>query len=46
MSNANIRGQGNKGAKASLNVKVYLDMMLCIANLVDKRYSGGKFVVA
>ena len=42
MTNADARGQGNRGAKVSLNMKVYPYMILGIATLVNERYSGEK----
>ena len=37
MTSVDSRGQDDKGSKASLNVKVYPDMILGIANLVNER---------
>ena len=37
VTNTDVRGQGDTGANASLNVKVYPDMILGIANLVNER---------
>ena len=46
MINIEARGQGAKGTKSILSVKVHPSMILDIANLVDERYSGGKGIVA
>ena len=46
MTNADDRGKGTKEAKASLNAKVHPDMVLGIANSVNEKHSGVKYITA
>ena len=46
MTDAEVRGQGSKGSKSSINMKVHPNIVLGVDSLVNERHSGGKGVVA